>query len=137
VRHPRQDWRPGWVQPHVDGASLGVVERRPGGAAPALAGSLCSGAAGVTAISTVAAVTMTTATATMTTATTNAGGGGGVWGRGPLKGVGEDGGRYCWIGVGEGHCCYSPEAVRAMVEPEEASTSRVSSSRRRSLWTSW
>jgi hypothetical protein len=65
----------GRAQPHVDGASLRVVEEWPEGAAPALAGSRCGGATGaVAATPTTAAVAMTmvttTATATASPATT-------------------------------------------------------------------
>jgi hypothetical protein len=61
----------------------------------------------------------------------------GIGGQGPPKGVGEDGGRHCWAGVGEGRYCCPPKAARAVAEPDEASAFRVSSSRRRSLRTLW
>jgi hypothetical protein len=104
-------WQPGWVQPHVDDVGLGIVEERPEGVTPALAGSRCNGV--------------------IAAPTTSAGG---VEGRGPPKGAGEDEGQNCWAGVGEGRCGYPPEAARAVVEPEMALVSRVSCSRRRSLW---
>jgi hypothetical protein len=62
--------------PHVDGASSGVVEGRPGGAAPTLAGSRCGGAAGAaTAASATAATPATVAVATTTATAASAGGG--------------------------------------------------------------
>jgi hypothetical protein len=104
-------WQPGWVWPHVYDVDLWIVEEWPGGVAPALAGSRCNG---------VVAAPTTSA--------------GGVRGRGPLKGAGEDEHQNCWAGVGEGRCNYPPETARVVVEPKMALASRVSCSRRRSLW---
>jgi hypothetical protein len=69
VRWSGQDRWPRRAQPHVDGANLGVVEGPPGGAAPALAGSQCSGAvvSAVTSPTTAVGTTMTVAAATTAT----------------------------------------------------------------------
>jgi hypothetical protein len=100
MRRPGWDSRPGQAQPHVDGASLGVVEGRLGSVTPALACSRCSGAA-IAATTATTAVEMTTAAAATGTATpaaatptttASAASAGGVRGRGPPKGAGEDGG---------------------------------------------
>jgi hypothetical protein len=157
VRRPGGDRWPRRARPHVNGAGLGVVEGWPGGDAPALADSRCSGAAGAAAAVGAAVATATTAVVTTTTTAAataltiatpaaaaaalttaaSARGGGGVGGQGPPKGAGKDGGRHCWTGVGEGRCCCPPEAGRAVAKPDEASASRVSSLRRRLLRTSW
>jgi hypothetical protein len=68
-RSGRDRWR-GRARPHVDGASTGVVEGWPGGAAPALAGNQCGGATGPAADTpATTAVATTTAAAATTTAT--------------------------------------------------------------------
>jgi hypothetical protein len=123
VRRSGRDRWPGRARPYVDGASPGVVEGWPGGDAPALAGSRCSGAAGAAATVGAAAATPAAITTAPTTTATATSAEGSRRSR-TAKGAGEDGGRHCWAGVGEGRCCCPPEAG-------------VSSSRRRSLWTLW
>jgi hypothetical protein len=111
-----------------------VVQRQLGSIASALADGRCNRT--TTATSTATVVTLVTAAAT-TTATTPTSIAATIRGKRRERAAKEGEGRHCWTEASGGLCCSPPEAARAVVDPEAALMPNMSSSRSRSLRTSW